>query len=91
MAIIVAGKLMIQPGFRDAFIAQSCAAVILARAHDACADFAVSADPVDPLRVNIYEKWRSRAALDAFRAAGPQQDMFAWVASFEVSEYEINA
>jgi quinol monooxygenase YgiN len=57
--------------------------------HDACEDFSVSADPVDSTRVNIFEKWQSRAALDAFRNAGPESDLFDLVESFDVEEYEV--
>ena len=89
MAIIVAGKLTIQPGRRDEFIARSIDAVVQARAHDSCEDFSVSADPVDSTRVNIFEKWQSRAALNAFRNAGPESDLFTLIESFDVHEYEV--
>ena len=89
MAIIVAGRLTIQPGRRDEFVVRSIDAVVKARAHDACEDFSVSADPVDSTRVNIFEKWRSRFALDAFRSAGPESDLFDLVESFDVEEYEV--
>lgn len=89
MAIIVAGKLTIQPGRRDEFIARSIDAVVQARAHDSCEDFSVSADPVDSTRVNIFEKWQSSAALNAFRNAGPESDLFTLIESFDVHEYEV--
>lgn len=89
MAIIVAGKLTIKPGRRDEFIARSIDAVVQARAHDSCEDFSVSADPVDSTRVNIFEKWQSRAALNAFRNAGPESDLFTLIESFDVHEYEV--
>ena len=89
MAIIVAGKLTIQPGRRDEFIARSIDAVVQARAHDSCEDFSVSADAVDSTRVNIFEKWQSRAALNAFRNAGPESDLFTLIESFDVHEYEV--
>ena len=65
MAIIVAGNLTIKPGSRDVFVRRSQKAVLLARQNEACADFAVSADSSDPDRVNIFEKWASRQALEA--------------------------
>jgi quinol monooxygenase YgiN len=89
MAIIVAGRLTIKPGWRDEFVARSIDAVVQARAHDACEDFSVSADPVDSTRVNIFEKWQSRAALDAFRNAGPESDLFDLVESFDTNEYDV--
>lgn len=90
MAIIVAGKLILKAGSRDAFIQQSHQATSQARALEACDDFAVSADPIDENRVNIFEKWESRASLEAFRDSGPDDDSFSLVESFDVDEYEIN-
>lgn len=89
MAIIVAGNLTIKPGSRDAFVRRSQEAVLLARQNEACADFAVSADPIDTDRVNIFEKWESRQALEAFRSTGPEDDLFTLVVAFDVGEYEV--
>lgn len=90
MAIIVAGKLIIKPASRDEFIQKSRESILLARKNDACEDFSVSPDPIDLNRVNIFEKWTSRDALDAFRGSGSENDMFSLVESFDVNEYEIN-
>ncbi|WP_084254130.1 putative quinol monooxygenase [Methylobacter marinus] len=90
MAIIVAGKLTIKSGSRDEFIEKSCEATLQARENEACDDFSVSPDPIDLNRVNIYEKWKSRSALDAFRGSGPESDIFSLVVCFDVNEYEIN-
>jgi len=90
MAIIVAGKLTIKSGARDEFIKQSREAILRARKKEACEDFSVSPDPIDLKRVNIFEKWQSRSALNAFRGSGPESDFFSLVESFDVDEYEIN-
>jgi quinol monooxygenase YgiN len=89
MAIIVAGKLTIKLGLRDVFVARSVEAVIAARRNPACEDFSVSPDPVDSDRVNIFEKWRSKSDLYAFRNSGPESDLFSLVESFDVQEYEV--
>jgi len=89
MAIIVAGNLTIKSGLRDEFVAKSLEAVVLARSNRSCEDFSVSPDPIDPKRVNIFEKWQSQADLDVFRDAGPETDVFSLVESFDVHEYEI--
>jgi quinol monooxygenase YgiN len=91
MAIIVAGKLTIKSGSRDEFVSKSREAMLLARKNKACEDFSVSPDPIDLDRVNIFEKWESRSALDAFRDSGPENDMFSLVKSFDVIEYEVVA
>lgn len=90
MAIIVAGKLLIKLGAREDFIAQSYDAILLARKNADCLDFAVSPDPIDINRVNVFEKWTSRTALDAFRNAGPENTLFTLVESFDVNEYDID-
>jgi len=45
-----------------------------ARKHDGCLDFAISADPVDAERTNLFELWRDQESLDAWRkvAKGPR-------------------
>lgn len=90
MIIIVAGKLTIMSGSRDEFIEKSREATVQAREKEACEDFSVSPDPIDLNRVNVFEKWKSRSALDAFRDTGPENDIFSLVESFDVNEYEIN-
>lgn len=90
MAIIVAGKLMLKSGARDEFIEKSREAISQARELEACEDFAVSPDPIDENRINIFEKWGSREELDAFRNSGPDNGSFALVESFDVNDYEVN-
>jgi quinol monooxygenase YgiN len=89
MAIIVAGRLRLKPNRRDEFIQQTIPSISLARANKNCLDFSVSADPIDQNRVNIYEHWLNRSALEAFRNSGPENDYFSLVLCFEVSEYDI--
>ena len=91
MVIIVAGTLTIKAGWREQFIEKSRESILQARKNEACVDFSVSPDPIDFNRVNIFEKWKSRSALDEFRRSGPESDVFSLVAIFDVNEYEINA
>ncbi len=90
MIIIVAGSLRIKPGARDKFIEKSREAILLARQNQDCEDFAVSPDQIDSNRVNVFERWKSRSALEAFRGSGPETDIFALVEAFNVNEYEVN-
>ena len=89
MAIIVAGKLTISVGSRDEFISKSIESISLARNNKACEDFSASPDPIDKKRVNIFEKWQSRLALDEFRNSGPESDIFSLVETFDVNEYDV--
>ncbi|WP_310619239.1 putative quinol monooxygenase [Flexibacterium corallicola] len=88
--IIVGGNLRIANGKRREFIERSHKAVQHARAHSACIDFSVSADPVDPNRVNIFEAWTSEEALQKFRGEGPDDGLFELVESAAVSEYRVS-
>lgn len=90
MLIVVAGKLILHPNARAEFIAKSIEAIKLARCNDDCLDFSVSADPIEVNRVNIFEKWKSITALNEFRDAAGNGDLFLLVKSFDVNEYEIN-
>lgn len=66
--IIIAGTLQIEPAEREAYLDAVCSATALARTTSGCLDFAQSADPLVPDRINIFERWESDAALEAFRA-----------------------
>ena len=91
MPIIVAGKLIIKEGLRDRFIIESLESVSIARDNQNCEDFSVSPDLLEENRVNIFEKWHSLEALDAFRIAIPENNLFSMVESFQVNEYEIDS
>lgn len=87
--IIVAGPIFVTPGRRDAFVASSIEAVAAAREAPGCLDFVVAADPLDADRVNVFERWSTVAALEAFRGEGPGDDLSADIVSAEVAEYEL--
>lgn len=65
--IIIAGHTITDADKRDAAVGAFRAMVERARAHDGCMDFSISPDAVDPERVNLFERWRDQAALDAWR------------------------
>jgi quinol monooxygenase YgiN len=87
--LIVSGHLRLRPGSRDAFVEAAGEAMTLARAAPGCHDFVVAADPLDPDRVNVYERWASATELEAFRGEGPSSDAMSSVVSGDVSRYEI--
>lgn len=89
MPIIVTGKLYIKLGCRDEFIEKSIPSIQKARNTNGCNDFSVSIDPIDKNRVNIYEMWITKEALNDFRNSGPEDNLFLLVESFDVKEYEI--
>jgi quinol monooxygenase YgiN len=88
-AIVVAGHLMVDPAARDDYLAGCLDVVRQARGTSGCLDFAISADVLDPGRVNVYERWASRAAVDAFRGGGPSDDQGAALLWASVAEYDV--
>jgi quinol monooxygenase YgiN len=60
-----------------------------ARRAPGCLDFSLSADLLEPGRVNIYERWESQAAVEAFRGSGPSDEQGATIRAASVSEYDI--
>lgn len=87
--LIIAGHLTLQESDRDRYVADCAAAVAAARNADGCLDFAVSADAVDPSRVNVFERWRTRELLLAFRGDGPDDDLRSRILAADIAEYEI--
>lgn len=89
--LIVAGWIQVTPGRRDGFVEMSRAAVVAARSAPGCLDFVVAADPVDPDRVNVFERWETAEQLEAFRGAGPGDDLSADIVAADVARYEISS
>lgn len=65
--IIIAGHLRINESQRDAFVQAHQDLIKRARGFDGCVELAITADSLDPGRVNNLEIWRDTAALDAWR------------------------
>ena len=89
--IIVAGRIHVMPGQRDAFLAGSRAAIVAARSAPGCRDFVVAADPLEPDRVNVYEAWDTEADLEAFRGAGPGPELAKAIMRADVSRHHVSA
>ena len=87
--IIVAGHLLVSPADRAAYL-RGCEEVVrLARAADGCLDFAISADLLDPARINVHERWAGRHELEAFRGSGPDEGQRAATRSADVQEFDL--
>jgi quinol monooxygenase YgiN len=89
--IVVAGHLIVEPAGRAAYLADCREAVRQARLAAGCLDFTISADLLDPGRINIFERWESRAAVESFRGSGPSDDQQAAIVSASVAEYDVYA
>ena len=86
--IIVLGHLVVSAADRERFLASS--AVRAARQADGNIDFVVGADLVDGDRVNVCERWRDRASLEAFRGGGPGEDSSPMIRAFHVREITVD-
>lgn len=89
--IIVSGHIVVEPGQRESYLAGCAGVVDQARRADGCLDYAISADLIDPGRVNIYERWASQSAVETFRGDGPSDDQRAAMVSASVAEYDVAA
>jgi quinol monooxygenase YgiN len=65
--IIIAGYTLLEADRPDAAVAAFAEMVARARAYDGCLDVAISADAVDPERINVLERWRDQQSLNAWR------------------------
>ena len=85
--VIVAGHLVVDPEEREAYL-EGCREVVeLARRTEGCLDYALSADVLDPGRINVFERWESLEALEEFRGNGVQGEQAAAIRAAQVSEY----
>ncbi|HEY3482529.1 MAG TPA: antibiotic biosynthesis monooxygenase family protein [Streptomyces sp.] len=71
MTVIIAGPVYVEPADRDRFVEGHQVIVEAARRHPGCFDVAISADPVEADRVNLFEYWESEEVLTAWRASAP--------------------
>ena len=87
--VIVAGHVVVDPEERDGYLEGCVEVVRQARRAPGCLDFSLSADLLEPGRVNIFERWESVAAVQAFRGSGPSDEQGAAIRTASVSEYDI--
>ena len=87
--VIVAGHITVEPQQRESYLAGCVSVVEQARGTAGCLDFAITADLIGPGRVNIFERWESQAAVEAFRGSGPSDEQGAAMLSASVTEYDV--
>lgn len=89
--VIVAGHLVVDPTERDDYLSGCVDVVRQARRAPGCLDFSLSGDIVDPGRINIFERWESQGAVEAFRGSGTSDEQGAAIVSAAVAEYDVTA
>lgn len=60
-----------------------------ARRTDGCLDFALSPDPLDAGRINVFERWASVETLGRFRGSGPDDGRRDALDAIDVGEYAV--
>jgi quinol monooxygenase YgiN len=65
--IIIAGYSLTDADKRDAAVDAFAGMVERARKQDGCLDLSISADSVDPDRINLFECWRDQPSWNAWR------------------------
>jgi quinol monooxygenase YgiN len=88
--VIVAGHIVVDPQGRDDYLAACVEVVRQGRRAPGCLDFAISADSIEPGRINVFERWESQAAVEAFRGSGPSDEQGAAIVAATVCEYDVN-
>jgi len=89
--LIIAGHLAVDRTERDAYVAECVEIVEEARAAPGCLDFAITADSVDPARIQIFERWEDEEAMLAFRGSGPSGDQQAAIVAADVKRFGISS
>lgn len=87
--IIVSGSLYVDAADRDAYLEGCREVIVAARAAKGCIDFHLSADPIEPDRINVYEQWESVEDVEAFRGEGPSSDQTAAIRDAAVFQHEV--
>ncbi|WP_066951086.1 putative quinol monooxygenase [Microtetraspora fusca] len=87
--MIIAGYLEVDADQRDAFVAAHHDLVRRARQAPGCLDLAITADPLDPARVNNFERWESREHLNAWREVAAAPDAGIAIKNDYVMEYSV--
>jgi quinol monooxygenase YgiN len=89
--LIIAGWLRVDPDARADYLDGCTAVVHQARTAPGCLDFSLTADLLDPGRINVYERWESDQQLLAFRGSGPDDAQTAQIRDADVRRYRISA
>ena len=87
--VIVAGQIFVDPAERERYLAGCAGVVEQARRAPGCLDFAVTADLIDPGRINIFERWQTQEAVMSIRGSGPGEEQSAAILAASVAEYDV--
>ncbi|GAA4428071.1 antibiotic biosynthesis monooxygenase [Georgenia halophila] len=87
--LIIAGYELVNPDKRDEVVAAHLDLLRRGRQAPGCLDLAITADPLDPARINNFERWQTREQLEAFRKVADAPDAGVEPTATEVWEYTV--
>ena len=88
--LIIAGHYLVDAAQRDAYVEAYRDLVTRARAAPGCFDVAITADTVEPDRVNMYERWQDEETLAAFRAVASPPPLDVEMFAVQVSKFSVD-
>jgi quinol monooxygenase YgiN len=92
VTVIVSGTLHVDPEQRNEYLEARIPMLDYVRASPGCIDFSLTADLLDDGRINVYERWRSREDLLAYRASdAPGPDGTIEVISADVELHHVSS
>ena len=87
--VIVAGWIAVDPRKRGEVVESFKDMVLRARSAPGCLDFAMTADPVDSDRINLFEFWQSEKDLNSWRTVAKHPKKIAPMLRMEVQKHVI--
>jgi quinol monooxygenase YgiN len=91
--VIVGGRFEVDPAQREAFLAGRLDMMRASRAEPGCLEYTFVADPIEPNRVVLFERWESQEALDthlaALRSAPPPAAPGVAPSSMSITIYDV--
>jgi quinol monooxygenase YgiN len=88
--LIIAGHSTLDAADRDRYMTAHHNLIRRARQAPGCLDLAITADPLDPTRVNVFERWQSKEHLDAWRAVARAPRSKIKLGSVDVMMYVVS-
>jgi quinol monooxygenase YgiN len=89
VVLIIAGYAEVDASKRDDYVAAHHDLVMRCRQAPGCLDVAISPDPVNARRVNVFERWESTDDLEAWRAVANAPDTGTEILTEDVMEYSV--
>lgn len=87
--VIVAGWYTVDPSKREDMVEKFKDMMLRARNTPGCLDMAITADPVDSNRINLFEFWRSEKDLNSWRAVSNAPKKIPRILRVEVQKHTV--